>query len=111
MRRTKEEAAETRKQLLEAALRIFRTRGYAATTLEEIARKAGITRGAIQWHFGGKADLYNALIRECYQEAGEAFQDMYRPEGTALQKLRMGLVRWLSYTEENMKFRTMLEMM
>ncbi len=49
MRRTKEEAAITREHLLEAALLCFRTKGYASTTLDDIARQAGATRGAIHW--------------------------------------------------------------
>jgi AcrR family transcriptional regulator len=111
MRRTKEEAAVTRARLLEAALAIFHTKGYAATTLDDIARQAGITRGAIQWHFGSKVELYNTLIRESYQEAGLAFGEMHQAQGTPLQKLRLILVKWLSYAEENVKFRTMLELM
>jgi AcrR family transcriptional regulator len=111
MRRTKEEAAATRARLLDAALAVFHARGYAATTLEDIAREAGITRGAIQWHFGNKADLYNAIIREGYAEAAQAFMGLYEAGETPLQKLRLMLIKWLSYAEENIKFRTMLELM
>lgn len=110
MRRTKEEAAITRARLLEAALTSFHTRGYAATTLDDIARQAGITRGAIQWHFGNKAELYNTLLRESYKEANSAFEEIYKAQGTPLHKLRMILVKWLGYAEENAKFRTMLEL-
>ncbi len=109
MRRTKEEAAITRARLLEVALESFHARGYSATTLDDIARQAGITRGAIQWHFGNKAELYNTLIRESYQEAATAFRDIYSAAGTPLQKLRLILIKWLGYTAENVKFRTMLE--
>lgn len=59
-RRTKEEGALTRESLLRAALAAFSTKGYAAATLEDVAAKAGITRGAIYWHFGSKAELYTA---------------------------------------------------
>lgn len=111
MRRTKEEAAVTRARLLEAALESFHTKGYAATTLDDIARRAGITRGAIQWHFGNKAELYNTLIRERYAEAALAFQKTSEAGATPLQKLRLILVRWLGYAEEDVKFRTMLELM
>ena len=64
MRRTKEEAAITREQLLKKALAVFSKKGYAATTLQNIAHEADVTRGAIYHHFGGKAELYNTLIRE-----------------------------------------------
>ena len=52
MRRTKEEAEQTRRALLDAGLRVFSRQGYAAIKLEDIAREAAVTRGAIYWHFG-----------------------------------------------------------
>ncbi|NOY60883.1 MAG: TetR family transcriptional regulator [Calditrichaeota bacterium] len=64
MRRTKEEAGITRKQLLEAAVRVFSEKGYAATRLSDIGEEAGVTRGAIYWHFGNKKELFAALFKE-----------------------------------------------
>jgi AcrR family transcriptional regulator len=61
VRRTKKEAAATRDALLDAALRVFRDRGVAHTSLEEVAAAAGVTRGAVYWHFKDKADLFTAL--------------------------------------------------
>ena len=60
-RRTKEEAKQTRHIILESAERLFFEQGVARTTLEEIARAAGVTRGAVYWHFRNKADLFEAL--------------------------------------------------
>jgi len=65
MRRTKADAAKTRENLLNAGLRVFRQKGYSATRLEDIAQEAGLTRGAIYWHFGNKLELYRALVEEC----------------------------------------------
>lgn len=64
MRRTKEDAEITRKQLLEAAVRVFSEKGYAATRLSDIGEEAGVTRGAIYWHFGNKKELFAALFKE-----------------------------------------------
>jgi TetR/AcrR family acrAB operon transcriptional repressor len=61
-RRTKAEAEETRRSLLDAAERIFHAKGVATTSLEEIAAEAGVTRGAVYWHFANKADLFMALF-------------------------------------------------
>lgn len=62
VRRTKEEAQETRAQIIEAAERAFHKRGVARTTLADIAELAGVTRGAIYWHFNNKAELVQALL-------------------------------------------------
>jgi TetR/AcrR family transcriptional regulator, acrAB operon repressor len=61
VRKTKEEALETRNQLLDAAEDVFCRDGYARTTLDGVAEAAGMTRGAIYWHFKNKSDLFNAM--------------------------------------------------
>lgn len=61
VRKTKVEAAMTREQLLDAAERVFRERGVAKTSLAEVAAAAGVTRGAVYWHFRDKADLFGAM--------------------------------------------------
>jgi AcrR family transcriptional regulator len=62
MRRTKAEAAETRDAILAAAEHVFLERGVTQSTLMEIARYAGVTRGAIYFHFHDKLDIFQALI-------------------------------------------------
>src|SRR4051794_27229311 len=61
VRRTKEDAAITREQLLDAAENVFRQRGVARSSLAEVAAAAGVTRGAVCWHFRDKADLCAAM--------------------------------------------------
>ena len=67
VRRTKEEAQETRAQIIEAAERAFYKRGVARTTLADIAELAGVTRGAIYWHFNNKAELVQALLDSLHE--------------------------------------------
>lgn len=52
----------TRRSLIRAAALCFRRRGFAATTVEEIARAAGTTRTTFYMHFRGKGDIVNALV-------------------------------------------------
>lgn len=61
-RRTKEEALETRHKLLDSAEHLFQAQGVSRTSLQDIARHAGTTRGAIYWHFKDKASLFNAMM-------------------------------------------------
>ena len=60
-RRTKEEALATRERLLDAAENLFREQGVTRTSLAEVATAAGMTRGAVYWHFKDKADLFRAM--------------------------------------------------
>src|SRR4029077_20821837 len=55
-------AKRTRIQLLEAARRAFAERGYAGTTIDEIAEAAGVSKGAYYFHFKSKEDVLVALI-------------------------------------------------
>ncbi len=60
-RRTKAEAEQTRNDLLDAAEALFFERGVSGTSLDDIARAAGVTRGAVYWHFKNKLDLFCAM--------------------------------------------------
>lgn len=63
-RKTPAEAARTRQRILDAAGAVFSRDGIAETTLEQIAQQAGVSRGAIYWHFKGKRDLLQTLFDE-----------------------------------------------
>lgn len=63
-RKPKEQSDKTYDLLLDAAEQVFSENGYANTTLQEIAERAGLTRGAIYWHFRDKAQLLDALLED-----------------------------------------------
>lgn len=62
MRRTKEEAEETKQAILSASKVLFIKEGFSGTTLDDIAHLAGFTRGAVHWHFQNKLGLLVALM-------------------------------------------------
>jgi TetR/AcrR family acrAB operon transcriptional repressor len=75
-RKTKEEAQETRKTILDAAETVFQERGVSRTSLAEIATAAGVTRGAIYWHFANKAELFDAMIQRVFDPLEAKFSEM-----------------------------------
>lgn len=77
-RKTKAEAEATREALLDAAEAVFYAKGVARTSLEEIARQAGMTRGALYWHFKNKGDLFTALL----DRVRLPFQELVEEVGT-----------------------------
>lgn len=110
MRKTKEEAEVTRENLLDAALTVFSQRGYAKTTLKDIATQAGVTRGAIYWHFGGKMELYGALVNERFTQVNSVLAEVFRDDSTPYDKLRKLLLLTMKYVEENEQYRAILEL-
>lgn len=61
VRKTKEEAEATRRLIIDAARRVFLECGVGRTSLEKIATAAGVTRGAVYWHFRNKTELFFAM--------------------------------------------------
>jgi TetR/AcrR family acrAB operon transcriptional repressor len=75
-RKTREEALATREQLLDAAERVFRQRGVGHSSLAEVADAAGVTRGAIYWHFRSKAELFRALVERAEMPMDAALEEL-----------------------------------
>ena len=110
MRRTKEEAAITRATVLKAALAVFSAKGYAATTLDDVAKAAKVTRGAIYWHFKSKADLYNTLIQELSARGATVVQQAVAEGGTFIEILRRIFVRLCAVVEDDKEARAVMEL-
>jgi len=110
VRRTKEEAAVTRATLLKAALTLFSTKGYAATSIDDITQAAKLTRGALYHHFTNKADLYNTLIEDVSTRGADIVQGAVAEGGTFLDILKRVFVRQLAYIEESKEARAVMEL-
>lgn len=61
VKRTKQEALKTRERILDAAVEVFHRRGVARPSLTDVAKLAGVTRGAVYGHFENKSALFTAL--------------------------------------------------
>lgn len=66
VRNTKENAELTRLKIIEAARQSFLTRGVSRTSMEQIAAEAGVTRGAIYWHFANKKEIFTAMREQVF---------------------------------------------
>ncbi len=75
-RRTKDEAEATRVALLDAAERVFYENGVSRSTLEQIATAAGVTRGAVYWHFRDKIALCTAMIDRVFLPYEDILQQL-----------------------------------
>ncbi len=64
VRKCKEDADKTRQSLVDAARTCFLQHGVAGTTLDTVAKAAGMTRGAVYWHFANKVELFTAVRDE-----------------------------------------------
>ena len=86
-RRTKQDAQATREALLDAAERVFEQRGVSRTSLAHIAEAAGLTRGAVYWHFKDKADLFNAMMERVTLPLESELAGVYQAPGDPIDAL------------------------
>lgn len=79
---------DTRQEMLCAALRVFARSGVSAATLEDIATEAGVSRGALNWHFRTKEDLLKTIIEQdtSYSQVRQALEEVDKElqKGTSL---------------------------
>ena len=75
VRKTKEDAEITRQQIINAAREVFLTKGVSKTSLEQIAARAGVTRGAVYWHFKNKTDLFHAMREQVFLPLIDSLDD------------------------------------
>src|SRR5215813_2869572 len=80
----------TRKSLLDAAASLFAARGFDGVSVAEVARLAGANKALINYHFGGKLQLYRTIVREMFAELLDRLEPLRadpRPPDQLLRKL------------------------
>lgn len=88
--RTPRQSKRTRRALLRAARNSFARRGYAGTSADEIAVRAGVTRGTLYHQFGDKERLFRAVCEEVEKDAVERATRLARAERGTWNQLRAG---------------------
>jgi AcrR family transcriptional regulator len=82
-------------ELLAAALDLFVEKGYAATRLDEIAARAGVSKGTLYLYFENKEELLQAVVRESIvTRITQARDDLIVHEGSCAEQLRELIERW-----------------
>ncbi|QNM98344.1 TetR/AcrR family transcriptional regulator [Chitinimonas koreensis] len=78
------EPVDTRDRILDAAARVFAQKSFLGASLDEVAADAGLTKGAVYWHFKSKSDLFFALLDSRFQQE----YDVHVPEALALESVQ-----------------------
>jgi AcrR family transcriptional regulator len=108
--RSERRKRETRRRLLDAALRVFKDRGYDAATTGEIASAADLGAGTFYLHFRDKRDVYEALARRGAREMIEGWQSRLSPDTSLADALALALQRIADFWAEDLdRARLLLE--
>ena len=82
-------------ELLEAALALFVEKGFAATRVEEVAARAGVSKGTLFLYFPSKEELFKAVVREnASRHLHDAFREVAGYDGTSAELLHEFIRRW-----------------
>jgi AcrR family transcriptional regulator len=103
--RRDERKEETRAELVDAAARVFARRGFHGASIEQIAREAGYSTGAVYWHFAGKDDLFLAVFESYATTRVREFEEIHvSGEGGLPQRARAYADHWMARLRRDPEF-------
>lgn len=113
VRKTKEDAELTRQSIIQAAREVFLVRGVSRTTMEHIATKANVTRGAVYWHFKNKTELFHAMREQVFLPLIDRMDDTLLVEGSEppLTRIENFLYGTIQLLDESIETRQIYEIM
>ena len=100
-RRLRLSAPQRREAILDAALLVFSERGYHGSSIDEVARAAGISKALIYEHFAGKQDLHLSLVALYAEELFGRLAASAAPGVDAEVRLRRGVDAFLGFVEQH----------
>lgn len=93
---------ERRREIFEAAARIFSEKGYAATSIQDVADAVGILKGSLYYYIDSKEDLLFGVIQEAHEAGLANLERLHHIQGNALVKLRFAIEAHLRSNIKNL---------
>jgi len=72
-------------RIVQAALEVFRKKGYYATTMDDVAERIGVSKGALYLYFKSKEDLYKSILNASFQDMTDSLRSAASSGGTPAQ--------------------------
>lgn len=93
-------SAQARRELIEAAAsELFAQRGYTATSIDEIARRSGVTAPVVYDHFASKLELHRRLLERHYAELRQLWREQLAGDDPPEQRIPAAIDAWFAYVE------------
>jgi AcrR family transcriptional regulator len=97
-------AEQTRRAIVDSAMRLFRDKGYGKTTMRAIASEAGVSLGNAYYYFGSKEHLIQAFYDQMQEQHAEAAGAVLARETVFARRLEGVLLAWLDVAEPSHEF-------
>ena len=98
-----------RAQILEAALRCFSDKGYHETTMDDLAREAGLSKGSLYWYFPSKEEFFAEILRSAHHELRRRQQAAITDESDAVRRIELGIRATLAWFHDHRDYFTLLQ--
>ena len=82
---------ESRRQVLDAAIAMLAERGLAATSIQDIADAAGLSKGAVHYHFESKDELLQCVLERCCESVEARVRAVFDEPGTPMDRIRRAI--------------------
>jgi len=93
-----------RKEIFEAALKVFSDKGFDKTTLEDVADKVGLSKPAIYLYFKNKEDLFFSMIYDRIKDIEDKLKEIVKMQTQAIKKIESLIVFKTKFFKENLNF-------
>jgi AcrR family transcriptional regulator len=78
-----------RRQIVEAAIRVMADKGWDATSIDEITREAGVSRGLVSYHFTDKQELLSEMLKRCQEAARDVTTEALEAAEDPVERMRI----------------------
>jgi len=78
-----------RRQIVDAAIRVMAAKGWNDTSIDEITREAGVSRGLVSYHFKDKADLLSSMLERCQQASRDGLAEAVTATSDPVEQMRI----------------------
>jgi TetR/AcrR family fatty acid metabolism transcriptional regulator len=90
-----------RRQIIDAALDVMARKGWSETSIDEITREAGVSRGLVSYHFKDKADVLAGVLERCRESYQEAVRQAGLTSNDRRERMRLGIRRAIELIRED----------
>lgn len=84
------------REIIDAALKLFHSKGFSASKIEDVAHAAGVTKGTVYLYFSSKEELFKAAIRETVVPNIDKIEEAARTHSNATARLRSAMHQWIT---------------
>ncbi len=107
--KNKEHSARRRNEILNAAIKAFARKGLSGTSMDDIVRESGLSKGAIYWYFKSKDEIIMELMTTFFSSGMPELKQLVNSSGSASAKLRDFLELAVAETNKMMQFRPVVQ--